>query len=136
MTLYQTTVEVTGGRDGKAKSNDGLLEIGLSLPRELGGAGKATNPEQLFAAGYAACFESAVRHVAGHEKIKIGETKVHATVGIGPRADGGFKLAVELIVNVGGVELHVAEDLIRKAHFVCPYSHATKGNIDVSISLA
>jgi Ohr subfamily peroxiredoxin len=136
MTLYQTTVEVTGGRDGKAKSHDGLLDVGLSLPKELGGKGTATNPEQLFAAGYAACFESALRHVANHEKVKIGDTKVNATVGIGPRADGGFKLAVELVVSVSGIDPHIAEDLVQKAHFVCPYSHATKGNIDVSISLA
>lgn len=136
MTLYETTVEVSGGRDGKAKSHDGLLEVGLSLPKELGGKGTATNPEQLFAAGYAACFESALRHVAGHEKIKIGDTKVQAKVGIGPRSEGGFKLAVELLVSIAGVGRDQATLLVEKAHFVCPYSHATRGNINVSIALS
>lgn len=133
--LYQTSALVTGGRDGIAKSNDGLLEVRLQAPKELGGKGGATNPEQLFAAGYAACFESAVRHVARTQKLAIGETSVESTVILGAREDGGFQLEVGLAVKVDGVERAVAEKLIETAHQVCPYSHATRGNITVNLKL-
>lgn len=134
--LYQTSALVTGGRDGIAKSNDGLLEVRLAAPKELGGKGGATNPEQLFAAGYAACFESALRHVARAQKIAIGDTSVEATVALGARDDGGFQLEVGLAVKVEGVEKSVAEKLVETAHNVCPYSHATRGNINVNLKLA
>lgn len=133
--LYQTTAHVTGGRDGLAKSNDGQLEVRLAAPKELGGKGGATNPEQLFAAGYAACFESALRHVARSQKIAIGETAVEATVTLGARDDGGFQLAVGLLVTVANTERSVAEKLMQTAHEVCPYSHATRGNISVDLKL-
>ncbi|MBY0414920.1 MAG: organic hydroperoxide resistance protein [Bdellovibrionales bacterium] len=134
-TLYQTSALVTGGRDGLAKSKDGLLEVRLSAPKELGGKGGATNPEQLFAAGYAACFESALRHVARSEKIAIGDTSVEAEVALGSRDDGGFQLQVGLNVKVLGVERNVAQKLMETAHNVCPYSHATRGNITVDLKL-
>ncbi|AUN97906.1 hypothetical protein C0V70_07255 [Bacteriovorax stolpii] len=134
-TLYQTSALVSGGRDGIARSNDGMLEVRLQAPKELGGKGGATNPEQLFAAGYAACFESALRHVARTQKIAIGETSVEATVGLGARDDGGFMLDVALTVKVNGVDRSVAEKLMETAHVVCPYSHATRGNINVNLKL-
>lgn len=133
--LYQTTAHVTGGRDGHAKSNDGQLEVRLAAPKELGGKGGATNPEQLFAAGYAACFESALRHVARTQKIAIGDTAVEATVTLGTRDDGGFQLAVGLVVTVANTERGIAEKLMQTAHEVCPYSHATRGNINVDLKL-
>lgn len=134
-TLYQTSASVTGGRDGLAKSNDGLLEVRLAAPKELGGKGGATNPEQLFAAGYAACFESALRHVARTQKVAIGDTSVEAQVALGARDDGGFQLAVDLNVTVNGVEREAAQKLMETAHEVCPYSHATRGNISVNLKL-
>jgi len=116
------------------RSLDGVLDLQLSLPKALGGAGKAaTNPEQLFAAGYAACFENALLHVARGQGVKLGKTQVEATVGIGPRPEGGFALSVSLDVGVGGVEQGEAERLVRLAHQVCPYSHAVKGNINVGL---
>lgn len=133
--LYQTSVFVQGGRDGHAKSNDGLLEINLAAAKELGGKGNATNPEQLFAAGYAACFESALRHVARSQKIAIGATSVEATVTLGARDDGGFQLEVGLAVKVEDTDRAVAEKLVETAHNVCPYSHATRGNITVNLKL-
>lgn len=133
--LYQTSVHVAGGREGLAKSADGVLEVRLTAPKEMGGKGGATNPEQLFAAGYSACFESALRHVARTQKIAIGDTSVDGTVAIGARDDGGFQLEVELAVKVDGVERAVAEKLLKDADHVCPYSHATRGNINVKLSL-
>lgn len=133
--LYQTTAHVTGGRDGLAKSNDGQLEVRLAAPKELGGKGGATNPEQLFAAGYAACFESALRHVARTKKIAIGDTSVDATVILGARDDGGFQLEVGLSITVANTDRAVAQQLMETAHEVCPYSHATRGNITVDLKL-
>lgn len=133
--LYQTSAHVTGGRDGIAKSNDGQLEVRLAAPKELGGKGGATNPEQLFAAGYAACFESALRHVARSQKIAIGDTAVDATVTLGARDDGGFQLEVGLAVTVANTDRAVAQQLMETAHQVCPYSHATRGNITVDLKL-
>ena len=137
--LYRTTASATGGRAGQAKSKDGVLDVTLTVPKELGGDGaRGTNPEQLFAAGYSACFLGALKFVAGKEKVKIpDEAKVTATVGIGPREDGGgFGIEAALQVSVPGVDKAVVEDLVKKAHVVCPYSHATRGNLDVKTTIA
>lgn len=133
--LYTAKATATGGRDGRARSSDGVLDVGLALPRELGGAGASgTNPEQLFAAGYAACFESAVRHAARTRKIQIHESSVATAVGIGPRDAGGFGLEVELRVSLAGIERAVAESLAKEAHeVICPYSNATRGNVNVTV---
>lgn len=136
--LYTAEATAVGGREGHIKSSDGVLEAKLALPKQLGGpGGAATNPEQLFAAGYAACFESAVRFVAREQKVALTETAVTAQVGVGPRAAGGFGLTVVLKVSLPGVERTVAEGLVKFAHDnICPYSHATRGNVDVSVALA
>lgn len=138
-TLYSTRAHVTGGRTGTATVNDGSLNLALSTPKALGGAGgDGTNPEQLFAAGYAACFLSAVRFVAGGRKLKIADdASVSAEVGIGQRDDGqGFALAVALEVSLPGIEVDAAADLIDAAHQVCPYSHLARNGVDVRLSLA
>jgi len=133
--LYSTSAIATGGRDGSVKTADGAFKATLSTPAELGGAGgDGNNPEQLFAAGYAACFIGAMKVVASQEKIgAISEnTQVRAQVGIGPRAAGGFGLTISIEVHLPDLDRKVAEDLVAKAHHVCPYSHATRNNIDVS----
>lgn len=133
-TLYKAQMTVEGGRDGQAISDDGEFELNLSLPKALGGAGgRGTNPEQLFAAGYAACFDSALRFVAGQRKIKINSSSVTAKVAIGPRAEGGFQLAVDLNITLPELASDEAHALVDAAHLVCPYSHATRGNIDVTL---
>lgn len=137
--LYTTEATSTGGRDGKSATRDGTLSVKLSTPKELGGGGgDGTNPEQLFAAGYSACFLGALKLVAGKEKVKVPEdASVTASVGIGPRDDEqGFGIAVTLTIAIPGLEKKIAEDLVQKANIVCPYSHATKGNIDVSLKVA
>ena len=137
--LYTAHGSATGGRTGAAKSDDGRLEITLSTPKELGGdGGQGTNPEQLFAAGYSACFLGAMKFVAGQQKLKLPEdTRVAADVGIGPRDDGtGFGIAVTLNITVPGLDKAEAQDLVDKAHVVCPYSHATRGNIPVTLNVA
>jgi len=133
---YKTKATATGGRSGTAKSEDGKLEVTLSTPKELGGAGgDGTNPEQLFAAGYSACFIGAMQHVAGQEKIKLPEdTTVTGEVGIGP-TDGGFAIDVELQVSIPGMDKSEAESLVEKAHQVCPYSNATRGSVDVRLKV-
>lgn len=135
--LYTTSVTTTGGRDGVAKSEDGRLEVKLSMPKELGGAGAvgATNPEQLFAAGYSACFESAIRHVARNKKVTVNTAHVTASVSLLP-APTGFALAVALKVSLPELSHDVAQSLVDEAHRICPYSNATRGNIPVEISLA
>jgi len=136
--LYTTTATATGGRDGKAATKDGSFSVTLATPKELGGAGGAgNNPEQLFAAGYSACFLGALKFVAGKEKVTVpADTTVTATVGIGPRDDGtGFGLDVALAVSLPGVDKAKAEDLVQKAHIVCPYSEATRSNLDVRLSV-
>ena len=135
---YKTTATSTGGREGQSKTADGTLDLKLSTPRELGGAGgDGTNPEQLFASGYSACFLGALKAAAGKEKIRIPDNAtVTATVGIGPRDDGqGFGIDVDMDVSLPGIERFKAEDLVAKAHVICPYSHATKGNIDVRLKV-
>ena len=137
--LYTTQATSTGGRVGSSKSSDGNLSVNLTSPKELGGDGAAgTNPEQLFAAGYSACFLGALKYVGGQAKVKISEdTTVTATVGIGPREDGGgFGIEVALSVNIPGVDREVAEDLVAKAHIVCPYSHAMRTATEVPVTLA
>jgi lipoyl-dependent peroxiredoxin len=136
--LYTTRATATGGRSGSARSEDGVLAVTLTTPKALGGDGApGTNPEQLFAAGYSACFLGALKFVASKEKVALSpETLVTATVGIGPRDDGqGFGIDVALAITVPGIERAVAEALVAKAHVVCPYSHATKGSLDVRLSV-
>lgn len=137
--LYTTKATSTGGRVGSSKSEDGNLQVTLTSPKELGGDGApGTNPEQLFAAGYSACFLGALKFVAGQAKVKIpAETTVTATVGIGPREDGGgFGIEVALEVNIPGLDRATAEDLAAKAHIVCPYSHAMRTSTEVPVTVA
>lgn len=135
--LYSTTATATGGRDGRATTDDGF-EVSLGTAKELGGNGQGHNPEQLFASGYAACFLGALKFVAaqGHHAKVPADAHVEATVGIGPRADKGFGLAVSLRVSLPGVDRAAAEALVAEADTICPYSHAIRGNIDVAISVA
>ena len=132
--LYTAHATATGGRDGHVTSSDQVLDLDVRIPREMGGSGGAfTNPEQLFAAGYAACFDSALNRVIQMSRVKTGTTTVTADVSIGKQDAGGFGLAVTLGVNVPGVDQALAEELVAKAHQVCPYSNATRGNIDVNL---
>jgi Ohr subfamily peroxiredoxin len=134
---YRTKASATGGRDGKAATEDGAFQVSLSTPKELGGGGgSGNNPEQLFAAGYAACFLGAMKFVASQEKQKVpDDAKVTATVGIGPRSAGGFGLEVALDVSVPGMPRDQAQVLVEKAHQVCPYSNATRNNVDVKLKV-
>lgn len=136
--LYTAQSHATGGRDGRAASSDGALDVALSTPKQLGGAGGAgTNPEQLFAAGYAACFLSAMKFVAGSLKTPLPQdAAVTAQVDIGPNGNGGFGLAVRLQVSTPGMDAAAAAAVVAKAHEVCPYSNATRGNIEVAITAA
>lgn len=135
--LYTAQATATGGRDGRASSSDGVLNVQLSTPRELGGGGgPGTNPEQLFAAGYSACFLGALKFVAGKEKVSLpAETSVTGKVGIGA-IPTGFGIQVELRIAVPGLPRDKVQALVDKAHIVCPYSNATRGNIDVSLVVA
>jgi osmotically inducible protein OsmC len=136
--LYTTSATATGGRDGRAVVRDNALDVKLSTPKELGGAGgDGNNPEQLFAAGYSACFLGAMKFVAsqgGTAKVPNDAT-VTATVGIGPRSEGGFGIAVGLAISLPGVDREAAEALVQKAHQVCPYSNATRNNVDVQLTV-
>lgn len=136
--LYTAEAAATGGRQGRVRSSDGVLDQPLALPKELGGpGGAATNPEQLFAAGYAACFENALLRVARDRKAPIRESSVTARIGIGREESGFFRLAVELEVSVPERDRAEVEELVRIAHEeVCPYSRATRGNIEVSLRVA
>lgn len=135
--LYTTKATATGGRDGQSGTDDGSFSVKLSTPKELGGAGgTGNNPEQLFASGYAACFLGAMKFVASQGGPKVPDgTKVHSTVGIGPRDEGGFGLDVALAVSLPGLPRAEAEALVEKAHQVCPYSNATRNNIPVRLSV-
>ncbi len=132
--LYTATATATGGRDGRAVSSDKILDVALATPKELGGAGgEATNPEQLFAAGYSACFIGALKFVAGQNKRSIpADTSITAQVGIG-QIPGGFGLDIDLNINLPGLEQADAQALVEAAHHVCPYSNATRGNIEVRL---
>ncbi|WP_223692617.1 organic hydroperoxide resistance protein [Leifsonia poae] len=124
-----------GGRDGHVRSEDDLLDLDTRPPKEMGGSGEGTNPEQLFAAGYAACFLSAVHAVGRREKLDTTDAAVSASVGIGPNGEGGFALAVELDVYIPRLGREQAEQLAEAAHLVCPYSNATRGNVPVQLTI-
>lgn len=132
--LYTTQARVTGGRAGHVETSDGLLSLDLAMPKELGGQGGATNPEQLFAAGYAACFESALRFIARKQKLPLEDAAVTATVSLHPNDQGGFLLGVSLAAETKGLDQAAAEALVSAAHQVCPYSNAVKGNVEVALS--
>lgn len=136
--LYSATSTAWGGRNGRVTSTDGRIDLQLSMPKSIGGDdGAGTNPEQLFATGYAACFHSALKLVAGREHVDVSESAVTVRVGIGgDDADGGFGLAVEIAAELPGVDREVAAGLVAKAHEVCPYSKATRYNIAVSVGVA
>jgi osmotically inducible protein OsmC len=134
--LYTAVATATGGRQGRVRSSDGALAVDLALPTELGGpGGLATNPEQLFAAGYAACFDNAMRRVARERKVPIGQTSVTGKVGIGRNDAGYYELEVELHVQLPDLERDVAEQIVAAAHRICPYSNAVRGNVDVKVVL-
>lgn len=133
--VYKAHAKSTGGRDGSSRSSDGLLDVKLAVPPEMGGAGGGVNPEQLFAAGYSACFLGAMKFVAGTQKVALpADSAISATVGIG-QIPAGFGIEVQLEVALPGMDRAVAQGIVDKAHQVCPYSNATRGNIDVTITL-
>lgn len=131
--LYTAQAHVTGGRNGHGETSDGLLKVDLAMPKELGGKGGATNPEQLFAIGYAACFESAIRFVARKQKLALEDASVNSTVNLLPNGEG-FKLGVALAAEIKGLDQAGAEALVSEAHKICPYSNAIRGNVDVALS--
>ena len=133
---YVTSATTKGGRNGRSMLDSGALALSMALPKELGGAGDGHNPEQLFAAGYAACFIGAMKFVASQGGPKVpADASVTSTVGIGPRAAGGFGLDIDLAVSLPGVPRAEAETLVEKAHQVCPYSNATRGNVEVTLTV-
>ena len=137
--LYTAHGSATGGREGQAATDTGNVKLVLNTPKELGGGGgDGTNPEQLFSMGYSACFLGALKFVAGKDKVKIpDDARVSADIGIGPRDDGkGFGISAALTISVPGLDKAVVEDLVKKAHVVCPYSHATRGNIETETVVA
>lgn len=134
--LYTAEATSSGGRDGgHARSSDGTLDVDISVPAELGGKGSGTNPEQLFAAGYAACFENAMITAARRQGKQIESSSVTGRVGLGPVENKGFGLEVELVVRLQGLDRSEAEELVNTAHQVCPYSNATRGNVDVTLTI-
>ena len=133
-TLYTTSATASAGRNGQVSTDDNMLTLALSYPKEMGGSGEATNPEQLFAAGYSACFSNAIFHVAKEMKIKLAAAPTTATVGIGPNENGGFALTVALSVELE-LDQEQAVAVVKAAHQVCPYSNAVRGNIDVQLSV-
>ncbi len=134
-TLYTATATATGdGRNGRTRTPDGLIDLELAIPKEMGGAGGATNPEQLFAAGYAACFHSALKLVARQRRVDVSDSAVTAEVGIGAGDGGGFGLVVSLEAELAGLDQRTADELVEAAHQVCPYSNATRGNVPVSVT--
>ncbi|MFD9865197.1 organic hydroperoxide resistance protein [Streptomyces alboflavus] len=133
---YTAVATAENGRDGRVASDDGKLDVVVNPPKEMGGSGAGTNPEQLFAAGYSACFQGALGVVARREKADISGSTVTAKVGIGPNGDGGFGLEVELVASIPNVDAATAQSLVEQAHQVCPYSNATRGNIKVDVKVA
>lgn len=135
---YTARATATGGRDGSARTEDGSFEVKLAVPKELGGpGGPGANPEILFASGYAACFLGAMKAVAASGQAEVPpDATVTATVGIGPRSEGGFGITAALEISLPGIEREAAEDLVARAHMVCPYSNATRGNVDVTLTIA
>ena len=136
--VYTASATATGdGRNGHVRSIDGVLDFDLAIPKEMGGPGGAlTNPEQLFAAGYAACFHSALKRIAANQKIALTDTAITVDVGIGPNETGGFGLTVAIEAEIPSVDAATAERLLEAAHQLCPYSNATRGNIDVTLTVA
>ena len=136
--LYSTQASAHGGRDGEAATADGSLKVKLSTPKELGGGGgPGNNPEQLFAAGYSACFIGAMKFVSSQGGPKVpNDAQVTTTIGIGPRSEGGFGITAELEISLPGLPHDQAETLVHKAHEICPYSNATRGNVDVGLTVA
>lgn len=137
--VYTAHAVATGGREGVAKTDDGHLDVKLGLPKQMGGKDDGTNPEQLFAAGYAACFIGAIKFVAGTQKVQLpDDVSIDSSVSFGPRAGGakGFSVDVALQVHIPGMDKAAAEKLVHEAHEVCPYSNATRGNIDVVLTVA
>jgi Ohr subfamily peroxiredoxin len=136
--IYTASATATGdGRNGHVRSSDGVLDFDLAIPKEMGGPGGALpNPEELFAAGYAACFHSALKRVASNEKIDLTDTAITVDVGIGPNGAGGFGLTVAIEAEIPSVDHDTAERLLEAAHQVCPYSNATRGNVDVKLTVA
>jgi osmotically inducible protein OsmC len=133
--LYTAEATVTGGRDqGQGRTSDGVLDVQLRSPQELGGEGGGTNPEQLFAVGYAACFEGAIKTVARREKVEADDVSIDAKVSLGPREDKSFTIAVALDVTLPQLDAQQAAEIVEAAHDVCPYSNATRGNIDVALT--
>ena len=136
--LYTTKVAATGGRHGHIRSEDGLLDINLALPRQLGGKGDATNPETLFAGGYAACYENAILHVSRDAGLRFADADVEvvAEIGLSRNESGGFVLSAALAVRMAGVDQKKAEELVAAAHRICPYSNAIRGNVDVGFTIS
>ncbi|MFD7661606.1 organic hydroperoxide resistance protein [Streptomyces sp. NPDC059788] len=134
--VYTAVATAENGRDGRVASDDGKLDVVVNPPKEQGGSGAGTNPEQLFAAGYSACFQGALSVVARREKADVSGSRVTAKVGIGKTPSGGFGLTVEIAATIPNVDAATAKDLVEKAHQVCPYSNATRGNIDVTLTVA
>ncbi|MGD0083482.1 MAG: organic hydroperoxide resistance protein [Acidimicrobiales bacterium] len=135
--LYTARAHVTGGRNGHGRTSEGDLEVDLRTPTEMGGSGGGTNPEQLFAVGYAACFESALAVIARRRRIEVGEVTIDSAVSLLPTGEGGFDLSVRLDVSLPSVDdRETATDLVRAAHQVCPYSKATRGNAEVELLLS
>lgn len=135
-TLYKAKVTTQGGREGHLKSDDGVLDMKLSMPKGLGGKGeKLTNPEQLFAAGYSACYGSALQEVAKNHKVDLGDFNVTATVGIGKTEEDDLQLSVILDTYIPNIDIETGEKLVNEAHEICPYSRATRDNIDVTLNL-
>jgi len=136
-TIYEAEGTAWGGRQGRVKSSDGRVDLQLSVPKEMGGpGGEGTNPEELFSVGYAACFHSALKRVATQDHVDVSESAVTVRVGIGPDdADGGYGLRVEIVGEMPGVPTDVARSLMGKAHALCPYSKATRGNIEASLNV-
>jgi Ohr subfamily peroxiredoxin len=135
--IYQTKATATGGRDGYARSEDGSVDVNLVVPKEMGGpGGEGANPEKLFAAGYSACFLGAMKAVSGKEGVKVpADATVTATIGFGPRSEGGYGITADLSIDLPGVDRADAERLVQAAHAVCPYSNATRGNVDVGLTV-
>lgn len=134
-TIFETKASAVGGRNGHVKSEDGVIDMDVRIPNAMGGQGGSyTNPEQLFAAGYAACFDNAIIHIAQQEKKKI-KSETFVTVGMGVKEDKSYALSVKIEVKIEGVEKAEAQQILEKAHATCPYSNATRGNIDVELGL-
>ena len=136
--IYKTSATATGGRDGHARSDDGSVDVNLVVPKEMGGpGGVGANPEKLFAAGYSACFLGAMKAMSGKTGVRVpADASVTAEIGFGPRSEGGYGITADLTITLPGVDKADAEKLVHAAHEVCPYSNATRGNVDVGLTVA